>query len=154
MINASSQSVDQTLIPTTRAQPVRRISVRVFWTLLGLEMILLLGVLAWALTASTPAQTPIAATGDLMLVRDAIWARLTGSVNDALVEVQPGISVRESNLRGFTLNGEVYYYYVVGNQNFDPLSRGAVSPDRVEVLLRDENGPLPVVIYKLRPEQP
>jgi hypothetical protein len=123
-----------------------------FWTLLALEVMLLLVVLGWLLYAFLPAQTPHIATGDVTIVRNAVWARLSGVMNDPLVEVQPGISVRESNLRGFYLNDVVYYYYVVGNQNFDPLSRGLVRSDQIEVVLRDDEAPLPLVIYRIRPE--
>ncbi len=152
MINASSQSVERALVERSRPQLIRRIGVRTFWTMLALEVVLLFAALAWVLGLFVPAHMPIAGTADLQVVRDAVWERLAGAVNDPLVEVQPGISVRESNLRGFSINGEVYYYYVVGNQNFDPLSRGKVRADQIEVVLRDDDGPLPLVIYRLLPQ--
>ena len=72
-----------------------------------------------------------------------------GRVNDPLTDIAPGISVRASSVRGFALNGRVYYYYFEGQRGFDPLSRGAVAQRDVEVLLRDADGPKPLVIYEI-----
>ena len=152
MSNVGLRSIKRTLAERAYPQPVYRVVVRMFWRLLALEVMLLLVVLGWLLYALLPAQMPLIETGDVAIVRNAVWARLSGVVNDPLIEVQPGISVRESNLRGFNLNDVVYYYYVVGNQNFDPLSRNLVSSDQIEVVLRDDEGPLPLVIYRIRPE--
>jgi hypothetical protein len=45
--------------------------------------------------------------------------------------------------------GRVYYYYFEGQRSFDPLSRGAVAQRDVDVLLRDDDGPKPLVIYEI-----
>lgn len=149
MIKADVQTTEGTPRERTQSQTVCRVNARVFWMLLIGEAVLLIAVLVWVLNYAAQPTTALTTTEDVSLVREAVWARLMGTVNDPLIEVQPGISVRESNVRGFMLNGVVYYYYVEGNQNFDPLSRGAVDQDRVEVLLRDADGPLPVVIYTI-----
>lgn len=128
---------------------VRRIGPRAFVALIGIELALLVGVLVWALAVLLPPATPLASTHNLTPVREAIHARVGGAISDPLVEVRPGLSARASNLRGFQLDGETYYYYVEGTANFDPLSRGAVSQSDVEVLARDTSGPLTVVIYRL-----
>lgn len=148
MINVTTNGVKRAMFERVRPQIIARIGARAFWSLLALELVLLLAALFWVLEIS-PTRMPVAATGDLIPVRDAVWSRLTGSTNDPLIEVRPGVSVRESNVRGFNLNGTVYYYYVEGNQNFDPLSRGDVATDKIEILLRDESGPLPLVIYTI-----
>jgi hypothetical protein len=83
-------------------------------------------------------------------LRAAVQSRLDETVEDPLVEAAPGIVVRSSNMRGFRLNGEVYYYYIEGKRNFDPLSRGAVDGDDIEVVLRDLSGGQPLVVYRLR----
>ncbi len=81
---------------------------------------------------------------------ETVRGSLSGSINDPLVDVVPGVSARASNLRGLSLRGSVYYYYVEGHANFDPLSRGVVARDSVEVMLRDTSGPSSIVIYRLR----
>lgn len=129
--------------------PIRRIGPRAFAALVGLELLLLLGVLVWALAALLPAATPLATRSSIAPVEDAVRAHLSGGVNDPLISVAPGLSARASNLRGFSLAGKTYYYYVEGSRNFDPLSRGAVSPAEIEVLLRDETGPQPFVVYRI-----
>lgn len=149
MIKAGAQGDEGALLERPQTRTIHAINPRIFWMMLALESALLVAVLTWILGYSAPTSTSLVASDDLSLVRDVVWAHLTGVINDPLVEVQPGISVRESNVRGFSLNDTVYYYYVVGNQNFDPLSRGMFSLDQVEVVLRDEAGPLPVVIYTI-----
>lgn len=129
--------------------PVRRIGPRAFAALVGLELLLLLGVLVWALFYLLPPATPLAAPASLAPVEDAIRARIGGEVNDPLVIVAPGQSARTSNLRGFSLSGQTYYYYVEGAANYDPLSRGAVSRTEVEILLRDDTGPQTFVVYRI-----
>ena len=128
---------------------VRRVGPRAFAVLIGIELAILVGVLVWALAALLPSATPLASTHNLTPVREAIHARVGGAVDDPLIEVRPGLSARASNLRGFQLGGETYFYYIEGTTNFDPLSRGAVAQSDVEVLARDSSGPLTVVIYRL-----
>lgn len=143
-----------TNIAAKRAMPapviaVRRLGPHAFGLILGLELLLLVGVLAWALAAIVPDATPLASSRDLTPVQEAIRARVGGAVADPLIEVRPGLSARASNLRGFRLDGATYYYYIEGATNFDPYSRGAVSGQAIEVLLRDSSGPSTVVIYRL-----
>lgn len=142
----------------TAAEGVLRIPVRAvrsigalsFIVLLGGELVLLLSVLSWALMAVLPSSTPFASRHDITPIADAVRSRLGGAQNDPLIEVVPGLSVRESNLRGFHLDGAVYYYFVEGQRNYDPLSRGRLTDAQVEIMLRDESGPSPVVIYRVR----
>lgn len=129
--------------------PISRIGSHSFAVIIGLELLLIIGVLIWALVALLPSATPLAAPHDLTPVQEAIRARINGAVEDPLIELRPGLSARASNLRGFQLNGTIYYYYVEGSSNYDPYSRGAVSPDKIEVLLHDSSGPATVVIYRL-----
>jgi hypothetical protein len=115
----------------------------------ALEAALIAAVFGMVLFAITPARVPLARSGDYLTVREAILARLNGSVADPLVELAPGVSARESSVRGFTLNGQTYYYYLEGRRGFDPLSRGVVSAAGVEVVARDEASPHPIVIYRM-----
>jgi hypothetical protein len=132
-----------------RAIPVRRIGPRFFAALVAVELLLLAGVLIWALIYLLPPTTPLAASSRLAPVEEAIRARITGAVDDPLVLTADGRSARASNLRGFSVGGETFHYYVEGAENFDPLSRGAVSRTEVEILLRDDSGPRPFVVYRI-----
>ncbi len=132
-----------------RTVPVRRIGPRTLSVLIGIELLLLLSALAWTLLYLLPPATPLAAPTDLRPVVDAIRERLSGAVADPLVPVGDGHSARASNLRGFRLDGNVYYYYVEGAKNFDPLSRGVISQEQVEILLREESSDRTIVIYRV-----
>lgn len=129
--------------------PISRIGPRAFGALVVVELLVLVAVLVWALIAFIPPATPLAATHSLTPVQEAIRERVGGAVADPLVEIQPGLSARASNLRGFRLDGATYYYYIEGAANFDPFSRGVVNSEQIEVLLRDSSGPATVVIYRL-----
>ncbi len=59
-------------------------------------------------------------------------------------------SCAPANPGGLRLNGIVYYYYIEGERNFDPLSRGMVDHADIDIVLRDMSGPRPLVIYRLR----
>ncbi|NTU79551.1 MAG: hypothetical protein HGA45_09135 [Chloroflexales bacterium] len=148
MINATTHTGAEHAL-RNEAGTVRRIGPQAFATLLGLELLLVAGVLIWALSWATPAATPLAASHDLTPIQEAIRARIGGDVDDPLIEVAPGLSARSSNLRGFSLGSTTYYYYVEGAANFDPYSRGSVDASEIEVLLRDSSDLATVVIYRL-----
>jgi hypothetical protein len=149
VINATThQSAEGVLRP--EARPVRRISSRALVVLMGAELVLIFGVLIWATFWLLPAGTPFASQRDLTPVVEAVRGSISGSINDPLIDVVPGVSARASNLRGLSMDGSVYYYYVEGHANFDPLSRGVVGSDAVEIMLRDTSGPSSIVIYRLR----
>ncbi|MGQ9928490.1 MAG: hypothetical protein ACUVS4_16690 [Chloroflexaceae bacterium] len=132
-----------------RVVPVRRIGARTLSVLMGIELLLLVSALAWALLHLLPPATPLAAPTDLRPVVDAIRDRLSGAVADPLMPVGNGDSARASNLRGFRLDGDVYYYYIEGAKNFDPLSRGVISQDQVEILLREESSDRTIIVYRV-----
>jgi len=132
-----------------RTRVIRQIGPRTLGVLIGIEVLLLAGVFLWALFVLLPPATPLAAPSDLTPVVQAVRDRLGGTVADPLINLAPGTSARASNLRGFSFDGAVYYYYVEGAQNFDPLSRGLLTHEQVEVLLRDDSGPRTFVIYRV-----
>lgn len=113
------------------------------------EALLVISLLFLVLNALLPSRSPLAAGPDIARVREAVWARVNGTIDDPIVEVAPGVSVRSSSLRGFSLHGVTYYYYFEGRRGFDPLSRGAVDQRDVEVVLRDRGGPAPLVVYRV-----
>ena len=146
MINAQLHG----LIGRTRTTPrTRRIGSGTFWSLFAIEAALITAVLLVMLFLLLPGRAPLARSADYSAVREAIWSRLNGATADRLIEVSPGVTVRESSVRGFSLGGQTYYYYLEGRRGFDPLSRGAVGNDAIEIVLRDDAGPKPLVIYRL-----
>ncbi|MEI7768831.1 MAG: hypothetical protein WCI67_02525 [Chloroflexales bacterium] len=149
MINVTTQQGAEGVLRTD-SRPAHRISSRGLVVLMGAELILLFGVLVWALFWLLPAGTPFASQNDMTPVVEVVRGSLSGAINDPLIDVRPGVSARASNLRGLSMGGSVYYYYVEGHANFDPLSRGAIRSDSVEVMLRDSSGPSEIVIYRLR----
>jgi hypothetical protein len=146
VINARLSSLAAPRAVTSRAPQRGTLN---FWMLFALEASFIAGVLALVLALVLPARLPLVQSADVSTIRDAVWARANGTINDPLTDIAPGISVRASSVRGFELNGRVYYYYFEGQRSFDPLSRGAVTQRDVDVLLRDDNGPKPLVIYEI-----
>ncbi|MDW8214178.1 MAG: hypothetical protein RMJ55_11520 [Roseiflexaceae bacterium] len=123
--------------------------IRFYWALFAINTLVfsaLLIALATLLLTPYTSLTPL----ETETLRAAVRSRLDETFDDPLIEAAPGIVVRSSNVRGFRLNGVVYYYYIEGDRNFDPLSRGAVDHDDVVVVLRDLSGPQPLVVYRLR----
>jgi hypothetical protein len=133
----------------SRVVPVRRISPPLFWALLVVEVGVLALVLAWALPQVLPVTTTPLANAAVPRVHAAIAARLSGATNDPIVSVG-AVSARTSNLRGLSLGGVTYYYFVEGRTNHDPFSAGRVSQNEITVLLRDTSGPETLVIYTLK----
>jgi hypothetical protein len=120
-----------------------------FWMLFTLEALFVAGALALVLTIVLPTRAPLTRSEDFATIRDAVWAHVNGSTHDPLIDIAPGMSIRSSSVRGFALNGHTYYYFFEGQRGFDPLSRGAVAQRDVEVVLRDTDGPKPLVIYEI-----
>src|SRR5215470_11534996 len=118
MINVQTPVV---VVPERVAPPIKRIGPRSFLFLCALEGLLIAALFLFAVYTLAPQAVPLARSSDYASVREAIWARLNGSVDDPLVELTAGVSARESNLRGFRLHGQTYYYYIEGQPGFDPL---------------------------------
>lgn len=137
--------------PEQIAQPVRRVHIggNAYWALFAVEALFIAVLCAVVIPMLMPNAVPLANTSDYTIVRDAVRARLNGTTRDPLVEVAPGVTARSSNLRGFTLHGYTYYYHLDGEQGFDPLSRGVVSPSNVETVLTDTSGPSKLTIYRV-----
>src|SRR5690242_1915052 len=100
--------------PKAAVSPASRRGMQSFWLLFALEASFVAGALALVLTLVLPARAPLARSADFATIRDAVWARVNGTINDPLTDIAPGISVRASSVRGFTLNGQIYYYYFEG----------------------------------------
>lgn len=143
MINAPAQGIAQ---PQSLSVPTLRPGPRLFWAFFALLGVVVAALLM-TLVLSVPMPVPLARSADVMTVRDAVLARLNGAAADPLVELAPGVTARQSNIRGLSLAGRTYYYYLDGQPRFDPLARGVLARNSVEVVLRDERGPQALVIY-------
>ena len=146
---ASTSRTSHGSTTTSLAAPRRRNGALGFWSLFAIEALFIAGVLALVLTLVLPTRAPLARSADFATIRDAVWARVNGTIADPLVDIAPGVSIRSSSVRGFALNGRTYYYFFEGQRGFDPLSRGAVAQRDIEVVLRDADGPKPLVIYEI-----
>jgi len=136
-------------IQVERVAPViRRPGIRLFWLLFAVEGLLIGAALVAALSFLQPL-TPLSRVSQIDLLRDAVLSRVNGEVSDPVIEVAPGVMGRSSAVRGFALDGEVYFYQFEGRRGFDPLSRGLVEERDVEVLLREHNGEQTLVIYRV-----
>ena len=144
MFNAHASS----LAGSKPAVQVRRFGQRAFWLLFAMVGLLFVGILLLALSSLLPPQAPLAQSRDYATVRAAIQSRLRDPA-EQLVEVAPGVSAPASNVGGLTLNGYTYYYYREGRANFDPLSRGSIARDQVELVSREPFGQDVVVIYRV-----
>jgi hypothetical protein len=135
--------------PRTLVAPKLRNGAISFWMLFTIEALFVAGALALVLALVLPTRAPLTRSDDFATIRDAVWARVNGIIADPLIDIAPGISIRSSSVRGFALNGHIYYYFFEGQRGFDPLSRGAVAQRDIEVLLRDADGPKTLVIYEI-----
>src|SRR5688572_9997162 len=131
------------------AVQVRRIGQRTFWLLFAFVGLCIAAILLLALYLLLPPRAPLAQSGDYAAVRAAIQSHLSGAAADTLVEVAPGVSAPASSVGGFALNGYTYYYYREGRANFDPLSRGSIARDKVELVSREALGGDFLVIYRV-----
>jgi len=129
--------------------PVWRATPRLFWTLFAIVGLFVAASLIYIGSLLLPPQAPLANAGDYQIIREAIWSRVDGSIDDPLIEVAPGMTARASSVRGFALEGQTYYYYFEGRSGFDPLSRGIIDRSEIEIVLRDAGGPAPLVIYRI-----
>jgi hypothetical protein len=144
MFNAHAPS----LADSRPAVQVRRIGQGAFWLLFGLVGLFVASILLLAISLLLPPRAPLAQSGDFATVRAALHARLSDPT-DPLTEVAPGVSVPASSVGGFALNGYTYFYYREGRANFDPLSRGAVAREQVELVSREALGQDVLVIYRV-----
>ncbi|MEM8530796.1 MAG: hypothetical protein AAGF95_08130 [Chloroflexota bacterium] len=126
-----------------------RISIRFFWTLFGIELCVVLGIL-FMLLQSDFLTTSTSMTRETMAVQEVAWSKVNGVDHDPVLTVAPGMDVQSSHIHGFDVNGTTYFYYVEGSPRFDPLSRPDISADDVEVVLYEQRGADTVVVYKLQ----
>jgi len=69
--------------------------------------------------------------------------------DDPLIQVDDGVWVKRSNYQGVTIGSVVYYYALLPHASFDPLSRGAVSADQVQIIRILDDPGFRILIYTI-----
>jgi hypothetical protein len=70
--------------------------------------------------------------------------------NDPLIEVEPHILVKRSNIEGIVINGQIYFYSLFPHASFDPVALGKVSENEVTIIHDDKKATIPVIIYTMK----
>lgn len=86
--------------------------------------------------------------------KEKVIAEMTSYVtqhrdDDPLMEVEPGVWVKTSNVKGINIDGETYYYSLAPHMSYDPVSRGEMSEEDVNVVYWDDDPEVSLLIYKL-----
>ena len=135
------------IIGSARAQPpIWRPTAQTFWVLLALQGLALMAILLFVVSR-LPVGMPLTQADAPQQVRDFLLAG--DRAVDPLIEVAPGVIGRASSLRGLQLNDQTYYYYYEGRPSYDPLNRGVVTANQVELLLRDMDNQTSLVVYRI-----
>lgn len=70
--------------------------------------------------------------------------------DDPLVEVEADVWVKTSNVKGIDIEGETYYYSLAPHMSYDPVSRGEMSVEDVDIVYWDDDPEVPLLIYKIK----
>lgn len=110
----------------------------------------LLIVLATGAVA-TPSARPAAVTSpsaiSAVLGYALVWK---GEADDPSIALPSGIVVKSSNYRGVVVGGATYYYNLAPRLSYDPLARGEVTRDQIQVVAVVGDAPNRVMIYTVR----
>ncbi len=69
---------------------------------------------------------------------------------DPLIVLPSGARVKSSNYQGVQIDGTTYYYNLAPRASFDPLARGVVTTDEIQVVAVVGDAPNRVMIYTLK----
>lgn len=69
---------------------------------------------------------------------------------DPLVTLPSGVQVKSSNYRGVQIGDTTYYYNLAPHTSFDPLARGVVTSDQIQVVAVVGDPPDRVMIYTIK----
>lgn len=67
---------------------------------------------------------------------------------ERMVEFEPGVWVKHSNIHGVRYEGETYYYSLWPHMSYDPVTRGDWSREEITIVYQEREGTHPIVIYK------
>lgn len=120
---------------------------------------ILLALAAVGASMALPHQATRAIVPDRATRQPANRADLTSTIlsyienereDDPLVQVSGGIWAKRSNVEGISINGTRYYYALLPHASFDPLSRGQVSLDDIQIVQEIREGEFTILIYTIR----
>ncbi|QZT34966.1 hypothetical protein HUR95_06930 [Caldalkalibacillus thermarum TA2.A1] len=83
------------------------------------------------------------------IVKHVLTYAQTVRDDDPFIEAEPGVWVKQSNVEGIVVDGQRYYYSMIPHMSYDPLARGEVSMEDIDILY-DEQGEFPVMIYTVK----
>ncbi|MGH2460249.1 MAG: hypothetical protein ACRDIY_15440 [Chloroflexota bacterium] len=69
---------------------------------------------------------------------------------DPLIVLPSGARVKASNYQGVPVDGTTYYYNLAPRASFDPLARGVVTTEEIEVVAVVGDAPNRVMIYTVK----
>jgi len=126
------------------------------WVVLSLAVLCMLALGSLAPRAAArnvggPVVASVAPNSDPIAVILSYADREQG-LDDPLVQIDDQIWAKSSNVYGVAIGAQVFYYQLVGDTSFDPLSRGTVAPSEVVFFWRtidDDAGD--IIIYLLGP---
>jgi hypothetical protein len=83
-------------------------------------------------------------------VVNKVMQYVEGMIDEEFV-VYDDMEIKNSNFNGIKIDGMTYYYSLSPHQSFDPLSRGKVTKDKINVItIVDPEGDFPVAIYTIK----
>lgn len=83
------------------------------------------------------------------VIRYAIEWR--GPEADPLITLPSGLTIKSSNYRGVTIGDTTYFYNLAPRASFDPLARGEMTVDEINVIAIVGDPPNRVMIYTRKP---
>jgi hypothetical protein len=105
-----------------------------------------------SVAAPAAASTGVSAATPLTDAERALVLSYVGALrpDDPLVQVQPGVQAKRSNVDGVRVGNRTVYYDILGHQSFGPLASGRVREEDVDILSREGAPPFVVVVYALK----
>jgi hypothetical protein len=70
--------------------------------------------------------------------------------DDPLIEVESNIHIKESNVNGVSIDGKTYFYSLFPHMSYDPVSRGEVSKNEVNIIFEGQDEKIPIIIYTIK----
>lgn len=107
-----------------------------------------IGVATGLVRAPSPPLPPPASPAGEVLSYATTWR---GPALDPLITLPSGVQVKSSNYRGVVIDGVTYYYNLAPHASYDPLARGVMSIDQVQIVAVVGDPPDRVLIYTRKP---
>lgn len=72
--------------------------------------------------------------------------------HDLLIEYKPNLWVKNSNVNGIHIDNTTYYYSLYPHMSYDPLTRGDISTDDIDLLYEEQHHAYSIFIYTIKSE--